>query len=59
VALIGAFAFSLVFVTLLAGTGDDSVFGYGYLPGVLALVVWAVGTAATTQRAFRKSPGPA
>jgi hypothetical protein len=56
VALVGAFAFSVVFMTLLEGTDKDSVFGYGYLPGVLALVVWAIGTATTTHRELRKLP---
>ena len=36
VALIGAVAFVITFSTVIAGTGEDSVFGYGFLPGILA-----------------------
>ncbi len=37
--------FSLItFLTLIAGTGEDSVFGYGFLPGILALVIWSIAT---------------
>jgi hypothetical protein len=54
VALIGALAFVVTFMTLLAGTGEDSVFGYAYLPGILALVVWAIATGA---RAYRSERG--
>ena len=50
VALIGAVAFVIVFATLLEGTGEDSVFGYAYLPGVLALVIWSIATGARTYR---------
>ena len=24
--------------------GEDSVFGYGFLPGILALVIWSIAT---------------
>ena len=44
VALIGAVAFLITFLTLIAGTGEDSVFGYGFLPGILALVIWSIAT---------------
>jgi hypothetical protein len=37
VALIGAVAFLVTFAALLAGTSEDSVFGFGFFPGVLAL----------------------
>jgi hypothetical protein len=37
VALIGAISFLITFAALLTGTGEDSVFGFGFLPGVLAL----------------------
>ena len=50
VALIGAVAFLVTFLTLIAGTGKDSVFGYGYLPGVLALVIWSVATSIASYR---------
>ena len=52
VALTGAVAFLITFLTLLAGTGEDSMFGYGFLPGILALVTWAIATSAATHRAL-------
>ena len=51
VALIGAVAFLITFLTLIAGTGEDSVFGYGFLPGILALVIWSIGTSVASYRA--------
>jgi hypothetical protein len=54
VALIGAVAFLITFVTILAGTHEDSVFGYGFLPGILALVIWAVATSAASYRAVTR-----
>jgi len=44
VALIGALSFLIAFLTLLAGLGEDSVFGFGFFPGVLALVIWSIAT---------------
>ncbi len=57
VALIGAVAFLVTFLTLIAGTGKDSVFGYAYLPGVLALVIWSIATSIATYRAVAWSGG--
>jgi hypothetical protein len=54
VALIGAVAFLITFMTILAGTHEDSVFGYGFLPGILALVIWAAATSAATYRAVSR-----
>lgn len=51
VALIGAVAFLITFLTLIAGTSKDSVFGYGFLPGILALVIWSTATSITQYRA--------
>ena len=51
VALLGAAAFLITFLTLLAGTGEDSLFGYGFLPGVLALVIWSIATSVARYRA--------
>lgn len=50
VALVGAVAFLDTFMTLLEGTRVDSSFGYGFLPGVLALAIWAIATSAATYR---------
>ena len=51
VALIGAVAFLITFLTLIAGTSKDSVFGYGFLPGILALVTWSIATSIARYRA--------
>jgi len=51
VALIGAIAFLITFLTLIAGTGKDSVFGYAFLPGILALVIWSIATSVASYRA--------
>jgi len=51
VALIGAVSFLLTFLTLVAGTSKDSVFGYGFLPGILALVIWSSATSIAGYRA--------
>ena len=52
-ALIGAVAFLVTFMTLIAGTGKDSVFGYGFLPGILTLVIWSTATSIARYRAVR------
>jgi len=52
VALLGAVAFLFTFMTLVAGTGEDSMFGYGFLPGILALVIWAIATSSAMHRAI-------
>jgi hypothetical protein len=51
VALLGAVAFLVTFLTVLGGTGEDSMFGYAYLPGILALATWAIATSAASYRA--------
>jgi hypothetical protein len=50
VALLGATAFLITFLTLITGTGENSVFGYGFFPGVLALVIWSIAASITTYR---------
>jgi uncharacterized membrane protein len=50
VALIGAVAFLITFAVLLTGTGEDSVFGYGFFPGVVALVIWSIATSIARYR---------
>jgi hypothetical protein len=52
VALVGAVAFLITSLTLLAGTGEDSVFGYGFFPGILALVIWSIATSIASSRAL-------
>jgi hypothetical protein len=56
VALIGAIAFLITFLTLIAGTGKDSVFGYFFLPGILALVIWSIATSIASYRAVGGAP---
>jgi hypothetical protein len=51
VALIGAISFLITFAALLTGTGEDSVFGFGFFPGVLALVIWSIATSIARYRA--------
>jgi hypothetical protein len=51
VALIGAVGFSIAFLTTLDGTADGSVFGYGFFPGIVALVTWSIATSITRYRA--------
>jgi hypothetical protein len=51
VALLGALSFLITFLTLIAGTGEDSVFGFGFFPGVLALVIWSIATSIARYRA--------
>ena len=55
VALVGALAFVIPFLTLIAGTGKDSAFGYGFLPGILALATWS---SATSIASYRRSTSP-
>ena len=51
-ALVGAVAFLITFLTLIAGLGEDSVFGYGFFPGILALVIWSIATSIAVYRAM-------
>jgi hypothetical protein len=57
VALLGAISFLITFLTLLAGTGEDSVFGFGFFPGVLALVIWSIATSIARYRAVATMGG--
>jgi hypothetical protein len=52
VALIGAVAFLITLLTVIAGTGEDSLFGYGFLPGILALVIRSIATSIARYRAL-------
>jgi hypothetical protein len=51
VALIGAVSFLITFLTVLDGTTDGSPFGYGFFPGILALVTWTIATSVARYRA--------
>lgn len=51
VALIGAVSFLITSLTILDGTTDGSPFGYGFFPGVVALIVWAAATSVARYRA--------
>jgi hypothetical protein len=53
VALIGAISFLIAFLTVIAGLGEDSVFGFGFFPGVLALVIWSIATSVANYRSVR------
>ena len=50
VALLGGFSFFVTFFTLIADPNQDSVFGYGYFVGFLALAIWSAATSITTYR---------
>lgn len=49
VSIVGAVSFLITFTTLIAGTGEDSAGGYAYLPGILALVIWAIAISAANR----------
>ena len=51
VALLGGLAFFVTFFTLLAGPSKDSIFGYGFFPGFLALTIWSIATSIASYRA--------
>jgi hypothetical protein len=55
VALIGAVSFLIAFATVLAGLGEDSIFGFGFFPGVLALVIWSIAVSVHRYRAVASS----
>ena len=57
VALIGAISFLIAFLTVIAGLGEDSVFGFGFFPGVLALVIWSIATSVASYRAVANEAG--
>jgi hypothetical protein len=51
VALVGAVSFLITFLTVLDGTTDGSPFGYGFFPGVVALVTWTIATSIARYKA--------
>ena len=51
VALIGAVSFLVAFAAVLSGLGEDSYFGFGFFPGVLALVIFSASTSVASYRA--------
>jgi hypothetical protein len=57
VALIGAISFLITFLAVIAGLGEDSVFGFGFFPGVLALVIWSIATSIARYRAVATTAG--
>jgi hypothetical protein len=57
VALIGAASFTITFLTTLDGTADGSVVGYGFFPGVVALLMWSIAASLASYRAVRPRTG--
>ena len=57
VALIRALAFLITFLALIQGTSEDSAFGYGFLPGVLALAIWSMATSIARYREVANAAG--
>ncbi len=53
VALIGGVSFLVTFLTVIDGMTDGCPFGYGYFPGIIALVVWTASTSVAVYRAVR------
>jgi hypothetical protein len=51
VAIIGGVSFLVAFAAVLSGLGEDSIFGFGFFPGVLALVIWSIATSVANHRA--------
>jgi hypothetical protein len=51
VALVGAVSFLITFLAVISGLGEDSLFGFGFFPGVLALVIWSIATSIAGYRA--------
>src|SRR4029079_2948278 len=51
VALVGGVAFLVALVAGIDGLGQDSLFGFGFFPGVLALVIWSIATSIARYRA--------
>jgi hypothetical protein len=56
VALVGGVAFLVTFVAVIDGLGQDSLFGFGFFPGVLALVIWSIATSIARYRAVTTTP---
>jgi len=56
VALIGAAGFLVAFAAVLSGLGEDSLFGFGFFPGVVALVIWSIATSVARYRALGAPP---
>ena len=50
-ALVGGVAFLVALVAVIDGLGQDSLFGFGFFPGVLALVIWSIATSIARYRA--------
>lgn len=55
VALIGAVSFMITFLTTLDGTADGSIFGYGFFPGIVALITWSIATSIAAYRLSRST----
>jgi hypothetical protein len=51
VAIIGGVSFLITFAAVLSGLGEDSLFGFGFFPGVLALVIWSIAASIGCYRA--------
>jgi hypothetical protein len=56
VAVVGAVSFLVAFAAVLAGLGEDSVFGFGFFPGVVALVIWSIATSLACFRSTSTAP---
>jgi len=50
VALIGGICFLITFLTILNNTGNGSVFGYAFFPGLVSLITWTIATSIASYR---------
>ena len=57
VALLGGLAFFITFFTLIAGPSKDSIFGYGFFPGFLALTIYSIATSVARYRTVATTAG--
>jgi len=51
--LIGVTSFVIATVTFSGASAEGSVFGYGFFPGVVALVTWSIATSIARYRAVQ------
>lgn len=56
VALIGAVCFLITFLTIINNTGNGSVFGYAFFPGLLALITWTIAASIASYRTETAMP---
>ncbi len=56
VAVIGGVCFLITFLTIINNTGNGSVFGYAFFPGLLALITWTIAASIAGYRTQTAMP---